>query len=77
MTTQMQEVVRLAKRLSPSERERLAGELIAGAESAKLTAIDEAWIVEAEARYDAWKAGRTKPVHATKAIREIRGELRQ
>jgi len=77
MTTSLvHELARQAKRLSPTEREHLAGELIAGAESASLTEIDEAWVAEAEVRYGAWKAGQTKAVDATKAIREIRGDLR-
>jgi len=77
MTTLMAELVRKAKRLSAGERERLAGELIAETESAPLTAVDEAWIAEAEARYDVWKAGRSEAVDATEALDAVRKELRQ
>lgn len=77
MKTLIQELAHQAERLSPGERERLAGELIAGAESAPLTDIDVAWIAEADARYDAWKAGQTQAVEAAKATRAIREELRK
>jgi hypothetical protein len=52
------------------------GELIAETESAPLTAVDEAWIAEAEARYDAWKSGRTQAVDAKEARGDVRKELR-
>lgn len=72
MTTLMAELVRKARRLSAGERERLAGELIAETESAPLTAVDEAWVAEAEARYEAWTAGRTETVDAKQALQRIR-----
>ena len=76
MTTLMAELVRKAKRLSAGDRERLAGELIAETESAPPTAVDEAWIAEAEAHYDAWKSGRTQAVDAKEALGAVRKELR-
>lgn len=72
MTALMAELVRKARRLSASERECLAGELIAEAECAPLTAVDEAWVAEAEARYEAWTAGRTETVDAKEALQRIR-----
>jgi hypothetical protein len=41
-----------------------------------LTAVDEAWIAEAEKRFGAWKRKATKTVSAGKALGEIRKELR-
>ena len=40
-----------------------------------LTAVDEAWIAEAEKRFGAWKRKATKAVSADKALREIRKAL--
>jgi hypothetical protein len=77
VTKLIQDLVRRAERLPPAERELLAGELIARAESAPLTEVDVAWVAEAEARYDAWKAGRTKTVDAAKATQAIRHRLRR
>jgi hypothetical protein len=49
---------------------------MAEAESAPLTAVDEAWIAEAEARYDARTSGRSEAVDAKEALDAIRRELR-
>lgn len=50
---------------------------MAETEPAPLTAVDEAWIAEAEARHDAWKSGRTQAVDAKEALSAVRKELRQ
>lgn len=41
-----------------------------------LTAVDEAWVAEAEKRFGAWKRKATKTVSVGKALREIRKEFR-
>jgi Putative addiction module component len=65
-----------AHKLSATERERLAERLLVRMKHARLTAVDEAWVAEAEKRVGAWKRKATKTVSAGKALREIRKELR-
>ena len=77
MTALLEKIEREAKGLSREDRERLASDLIAGLETASLSEIDQAWIDEAERRYDDWKAGRTKAVPVEQAIAEMRGKLRR
>jgi len=41
-----------------------------------LTAVDKAWIAEAEKRFAAWKRKATRAAAISTALREIRKELR-
>ncbi len=75
MTALLERIEREAKELSREERERLASDLIAGLDSVPVSEVDQAWIDEAERRYDDWKAGRTTAVPAEHAITEMRGKL--
>jgi putative addiction module component (TIGR02574 family) len=75
MTALTLEIEKKARRLPPAERERLAERLLAPLAKARLTAVDEAWISEAECRYAAWKRGQRKAIPAAKAIAGIRKEL--
>jgi len=77
MTVLLDKIEREAKELSREERERLASDLIAGLEDATLSDTEQAWIDEAERRYDDWKTGRTTAVPAEHAIAEMRGKLRR
>jgi putative addiction module component (TIGR02574 family) len=77
MTALLEKIEREAKQLSREDRERLATNLIAGLEQEPLLEIEQAWIDEAERRYDDWKAGRTKAVSAESAVAEMREKLRQ
>lgn len=77
MTALMMEIEKKANRLSVEERELLAERLLATVSGAPLTEVDEMWVEEAERRYSAWKAGRTKAIAAEQALAELRGELRQ
>ena len=77
MTPLLEKIERQAKALSREDRERLAQDLMAGLEDSPLSEIDQAWIDEAERRYDDWKAGRTKAVPAERAIAEMRRKLRR
>lgn len=76
MTALLEKIEREAKALSREDRERLVSHLVAGLEDAPLSEIDQAWIEEAERRYEAWKAGRAEAVPAEQAIAEMRGKLR-
>ena len=76
MTALLEKIEREATELSREERERLASDLIAGLENAPLSEIDQAWIDEAERRYDELVSGRVKGIPADVAMREIRRKLR-
>ncbi len=77
MTTQALALEKKARKLPAVERERLAERLLAETEDEPLTAVDEAWVAEAERRFSAWKRKRTKTIAGTKALAEIRKELRR
>jgi len=77
MTELAREIEKKANQLSVEERELLAERLLATVSGAPLTEVDEIWVEEAERRYSAWKAGRTKAIAAERALTDIREELRQ
>ena len=53
MTTLALTIEKQARKLSPTERERLAARLMAGMTGERLTSVDEAWVAEAEQRFSA------------------------
>ena len=69
------EIEKKAQRLPAAERERLAERLLAPLAKARLTAVEEAWIAEAECRYAAWKRGKRRGIPAARAIADIRRKL--
>jgi len=75
MTTRALAIEKQARRLPATERERLAERLLGQMKREPLTAVDEAWVAEAEKRFSAWKRKTTKTVSAAKALRDIRKEL--
>jgi putative addiction module component (TIGR02574 family) len=75
MTALTLEIEKKARRLSPTEREELAERLLAPLAKARLTAVDAAWVAEAERRYAAWKRGQRKVVPAARVLSGIRREL--
>lgn len=77
MTTLALAIEKQARKLSATERERLAERLMAQMEGQRLTSVDEAWVVEAERRFSAWKRKKTRPISAVKAVDDIRKELRR
>lgn len=77
MTTRALALEKQARRLPATERERLAERLLVQMKREPLTAVDEAWITEAEKRFSAWKRKATKTVSAAKAVRDIRREIRR
>lgn len=77
MTTQALALEKKARKLPAVERERLAGRLLAEMEGEPLTAVEEAWVEEAERRFSSWKRKKTKAIAATKALANIRKELRR
>lgn len=76
MTARALALEKQARKLPPAERERLAERLLVQMKHEPLTAVDEAWIAEAEKRFTAWKRKATKTVSARTALRDIRKELR-
>jgi hypothetical protein len=75
MTARALALEKQAQKLPATERERLAERLLVQMKHEPLTAVDEAWIAEAEKRFGAWKRKATKTVSAGKALREIRKDL--
>ncbi len=77
MTTLALAIEKQARKLSLIERERLAERLMAGMSSERLTAVDEAWVAEAEQRFSAWKRKLAKPLTVAKSLSDIRKDLRR
>lgn len=76
MTARALALEKQARKLPATERERLAERLLVQMKHEPLTAVDIAWIAEAEKRFGAWKRKATKTVSVGKTLREIRRELR-
>ncbi len=62
-----------ALQLSPEERARLAERLIASLE--ETTEIEQAWIEEAERRYERYRTGELKTVPTSEVIAKLRAQL--
>lgn len=77
MTACAASIEKQARRLSAIEHERLVERLLVEVQDEPLTAVDEAWVVEAEKRFSAWRRKATKTVSTEKALRDIHRELRR
>jgi len=75
MTALLERIESEAKALSWEDRERLVQDLIAGLESRPVSDIDQAWIDEAERRYDEMISGHVEGIPAEQALREVREQL--
>jgi putative addiction module component (TIGR02574 family) len=75
MSALTSEIEKKARRLPVAERERLAERLLAPLAKTRLTAVEEAWVAEAECRYASWKRGQRKAIPAARAIAGIKKEL--
>ena len=73
MTARAAAIEKQARKLPAIERDRLAERLLA--EVLQLTAVDQAWIDEAEKRFSAWKQRKTKPLGARRALNQIRRDI--
>ena len=58
MSPVLKELERKALELSPQEREELADNILRSLDGAPLTAVDEAWVAEAERRYNVFQVGK-------------------
>ena len=77
MTTLALTIEKQARKLSPTERERLAERLMAGMTGERLTSVDEAWVAEAEQRFSVWKLELIKPLSVAKLLCDISKYLRR
>ena len=80
MTALLAMIERDAQQLSREDRERLLADLTLGLEDAPLSNIDQAWIDEADRRFDDLMSGRVKGIPAGEAfdgIRRLRELLRE
>lgn len=75
MTALLEKIESEAKALSWEDQERLVQDLIAGLESRPVSDIDQAWIDEAERRYDEMISGRVEGIPAEQVLREAREQL--
>jgi putative addiction module component (TIGR02574 family) len=75
MAKPIQEIEAQALLLPPEDRETLAGALLHSLQDAPLSEIDEAWIAEAERRYQEWRAGKTELISGDQFFPDLRREL--
>ncbi|MGV3533609.1 MAG: addiction module protein [Chthoniobacteraceae bacterium] len=62
-------------RLPAEDREILADVLVNSLAAAPLNEIDQAWIEEAERRYDDWQNGRVTPIRGDEFFSKVREDL--
>jgi putative addiction module component (TIGR02574 family) len=75
MTANLKEVEKQALRLSPRDREILAEIILRSLEGESITEIDEAWVAEAEKRYQSYKNGKVEGIPGKHLFSDIRQEL--
>jgi putative addiction module component (TIGR02574 family) len=68
----LSEIERQVLRLPARDRERLADRLLKSTADAPRTEVEEAWVREAERRFDAWKKGKRKGIPAAVAFQRLR-----
>jgi putative addiction module component (TIGR02574 family) len=71
----LDEIKSQALRLPPEDRETLAGALLHSLQEAPLSEIDEAWIAEAERRYQDWRSGKSQLLSGEHLVPDVRREL--
>jgi len=75
MSAQLKDIQEKALSLSPNERDILIQSLVNSFENSPITEIDEAWIIEAEKKYNRYKKGLTKGIPGERIFSEIRQGL--
>lgn len=75
MTPPLRQVEELALTLPAAEREELATRLLRSLDDAPLSEVDEAWVQEAERRFQDLVAGKVKGIPGHQVISDIRREL--
>jgi len=76
MTFDLEQVAQEALALPTEARANLAERLFQSLDEGGLTEIEEAWIQEAERRYEELKTGKVKGIPAHEVFAEIRQEIR-
>ncbi len=75
MSKELAQVEEEAKRLSASERAKLAHNLIASLDMGEDVDAEEVWLAEAERRYQAYREGKTEAKPAAKVFEQARSKL--
>lgn len=75
MPVQLKEIEEKALLLPPTEREVLAERLLHSLDNEYLTDVDEAWIQEAERRYQQYQNDKSRGILGDKVFDNIRREL--
>lgn len=75
MAPLLQQIKKQALRLPPQDRELLASTLLQSLEDVPPDQIEEAWIDEAERRYQDWRSGKSQGVPDAQFFAEMRREL--
>ena len=75
MSPQLQQLEEQVLRLPQEDREVLADALLHSREQAPATEVDEAWIAEAERRFQGWRSGQSTAVPADEFFFGVRREL--
>ena len=75
MARPLDEIERDAIALAPEERAALAERLLATLDDGEDADAEEAWLAEAERRYQEYRAGRLKAAPADQAFAEARRRL--
>jgi len=73
--SKVQELEQQALLLPPEDREILAAHLLHSLDDAPLTEVDQAWVEEAERRYQDFKSGKTQGISGDDVFAQIRREL--
>lgn len=76
MTVDLDQITQEALSLPSDARAVLAERLMKSLDDAELTEIDQAWIEEAEKRYQELKEGKVQGIPADEVFAQIREELR-
>ena len=76
MARSVAELENEAKRLSVQERARLAHQLIASLDVGEDEDVEEAWLEEAERRYQAYRQGKLTAKPADKVLHEAKSRLK-
>jgi putative addiction module component (TIGR02574 family) len=69
------EIEDAAMQLPAAERELLANRLLRSLDGDPVSEVDQAWIDEAERRFQDHQAGRTRAIPGSQVFEEIRQEL--
>lgn len=72
----MKDIQSAALKLPVGRRAQLAATLLSSLDSDEPAEIENAWIREADRRYQAYKRGKVQAIPAADAIRKVRESLR-